>query len=273
MTTPTPWPAGVTVREQEPLARHSPWRVGGPCDAWVVVHTPGALGPTLTLLRDRGWSRTLLGAGTRTIFRDNGVAGAVVRLGASFCSVEASPGELRVGGATPLAIVASRVAQASWRRLLNAPGSVAASVLNDPGWEPWVVSVTAHTRGHDRDIGLDELRAKPGNAVVTSVLIRTYADAAPPLSGHGKANPPTPVSGWFVVEKGSELRGVLVRANIGGVRLRDVAIPEVAPEELVNLGQTTARELALLQRSVIDRVHQVTGVEITDRMRWIGRQG
>ncbi|HMV69981.1 MAG TPA: hypothetical protein PKA64_24285 [Myxococcota bacterium] len=113
---------------------------------------------------------------------------------------------------------------------------------------------------------LAELRARGGQAIVTEVRLRRGADAAPPDVG-------LPTS-WYLPGKGSrfaELRRLLRRSALGDVRLRDVAVPSVCPELLVNLGDATAKDLALVHRSVVERVHQVTGLELGDRMRWVGR--
>src|SRR5690606_8547817 len=64
---------GLVVREGERLARHTAWRTGGPCDAFLLVNRREALPAALELCRARGWSRTVLGAGTRTVVRDGGV--------------------------------------------------------------------------------------------------------------------------------------------------------------------------------------------------------
>ncbi len=256
------WPEGVTVREHEPLARHSPWRVGGPCDAWVVVHRREALTGVLSLARDLGWSRAIVGAGTRTVFRDLGLSGMVMRLGHAFSEVVQDGDSWIAGAGASLAVLAARVP--GWDALRLAPGSVGGSLISDPGWDAWVDGVWVHARGSEREIGVEELRTRNANGLVTAVRIRPVAAPAPGTDA---------VAGWFGIEKGLDLRGVLRRANMGGVRLRDVWIPEVAPELLVNLGGASAKDLALLQRSAMDRLMQVSGVEITDRMRWVGRQG
>lgn len=48
------FPDGVVVRRDEPLARHLPWRVGGRCDAYVVVHEAEALAGAVAACREAG---------------------------------------------------------------------------------------------------------------------------------------------------------------------------------------------------------------------------
>jgi UDP-N-acetylenolpyruvoylglucosamine reductase len=49
-----------------------------------------------------------------------------------------------------------------------------------------------------------------------------------------------------------------------------VAIPAEAPELMVNLGGGTARDLGLLQRSVLDRIQRERGVTLESRMHFRG---
>jgi UDP-N-acetylenolpyruvoylglucosamine reductase len=67
------------------------------------------------------------------------------------------------------------------------------------------------------------------------------------------------------------VRTALLDASLGGVRLRQVLIPAVAPEIMVNLGGATAADLALVERSVVDRVKRLQGIELEPRVRWAGR--
>ena len=54
------------------------------------------------------------------------------------------------------------------------------------------------------------------------------------------------------------------------VRLRKVAVPRAAPDLLVNLGSGTARDLTLLHKSLVDRIHRERGVELRSGLRWAG---
>ena len=54
------------------------------------------------------------------------------------------------------------------------------------------------------------------------------------------------------------------------VRLRQAAIPVAAPELLVNLGGSTAADLALLSKSAYDRIRKIRGEVVESRARWFG---
>jgi UDP-N-acetylmuramate dehydrogenase len=72
-------PAGA-VYEQEPLARHTTFQVGGPADWLVHVASVDQLTRVLAAARDAKVPLTLLGGGSNIVASDEGVRGVVVRL-------------------------------------------------------------------------------------------------------------------------------------------------------------------------------------------------
>lgn len=255
------WPDGVVVRRGEPLARHLPWRVGGPCDAWIVVHRREALADTIACCREEGWNRTVLGTGSRVVVRDGGLAGAVIRLGLGFDGVTDDGDAAWVGAATPLARVAALLGEAG-ARLRHAPGTLGGSLACDPGWEPWLDRVRVVGRGAEKEAAWSEV-GPLGSVVITAARIRRSVAAPPPGPRFGHT--------WFVAPEDADPAVSIREASLAGTRLRGVLLPSVAPSLLVNVGGADARDLHLIQRSVIERVATLRGVTLTDRMQWMGR--
>jgi UDP-N-acetylmuramate dehydrogenase len=259
---------GVVIRRDEPLDRHTAWRTGGPCAAFVVVHRREALPEALAALRAEGLSIAILGAGTRTVVRDGGVAGAIVRLGTGFASIEPDGDAVDVGAAVPVpALRAWAVARGlSGLERIAAVGSVGASVALDAGWEAVAERVGFTSRGREKTGTVAELR-EAGRTVITGVRLRLKTEGAVDEAPSG--------SPWFAIARGvagrALVREVLERASLAGVRLREALIPEAEPDMLANLGSATARDLQLLHQCAVDRVAAHTGVELSGRMAWIGR--
>lgn len=250
---------GFVVRRDEPLAAHLPLRLGGPCDAWIVVLARDGVAAAFAWIREQGLARTVLGSGSRVVARDGGLAGAVVRLGPAFATiVEAEDGALEVGAATPLALVARRM---GWDGLRFAPGTLGASLACDDGWGPFVERVRVVGRGAEKAVPYAD--AVPvGSTVITAATLRP-----------GRGRPPTvrPLHGAWVVPGGDVADDVLREARLGGTRLRGILAPEAAPSMFVNLGGGEVRDLVLLQKTIADRVLSARGVEIVDRYQWLGR--
>ena len=71
---------GRRVAADEPLARHTSLRVGGPADALVRVDAAGELEVLAALCAAHATPLHVLGAGFNTLVRDGGIRGVVVRL-------------------------------------------------------------------------------------------------------------------------------------------------------------------------------------------------
>lgn len=250
---------GFSVRRDEPLARHSPWRVGGPVEAFLQVDTREGLAGAVALCREAGWSRWVLGAGTRTVFRDGGLAGAVIRLGADFMHLhDEGDGTVLAGAALPLSALASRVPGLDPRH----PGSLGASIAADDGWDPWIHSVSWVGRGAERTTDLDELRAKGKGAVVTAARVRRDVTAPPPR---------IPAVAWWRGDDGEPVDAGLRRAGLADARLRTWCIPAATPSCLVNLGDGSLKDALLLHRSVVERAQREQGLALTLGLAAVGK--
>lgn len=258
-------PLGFVLRRDEPMARHSPWRVGGPVEAYMVVTRRDGLADALSVCREHQWKRNVIGAGTRTVFRDGGSSGVVLRLGSAFAGVTEVEQGWWIGAAAPLSLIGSRFVGGSPKTTLSPlrflPGSVGASLALDEGWEPWVESVKWIQRSQEHTCPLHEVPGK-GSVVFTEVLIRR--------TPREKARPPAVPHGWFKTED-DDAADLLRDTGLSATRLRGVLLPEAEPDVLVNLGDGTSKDFALLQKSIVEKIQDKRGVALQDAMTWIGR--
>ena len=72
--------AGLPFSEQEPLAPHTTFRIGGAARFWLTPKNISQLREILALCRAHGVRRYLLGNGSNTLFSDEGFDGAVIDL-------------------------------------------------------------------------------------------------------------------------------------------------------------------------------------------------
>lgn len=265
----------LSVRLAEPVARHSAWRTGGPCEVWVVAHDVDGVSEVVADCRTAGWKLTVLGAGTRTVFRDGPIQGAVLRLGTGFCELARDGERFEVGAAYPVSALVA--AAAAWSRtgleaMACGAGTVGAAVLHDDGWEGVVEAVTVVRRDKPVDVDLAEARSK--KPLVLGARLRLAEDDPAKIARRTRdawrAGRPSPCSSWYENPKRGSLRTLLGAVRLPMVRLRQVAIPAAAPELLVNLGEGTAADLQLLHKSAIERVSKVRGEELRSRIRWLG---
>jgi UDP-N-acetylmuramate dehydrogenase len=267
--------SALSVRLGEPVARHSAWRTGGPCDVWVVAHDVEALAEVVADCRAASWKLTVLGAGTRTVFRDGPIQGAVLRLGTGFSALAVEGERFDVGAGHPVAALVAAAAAAGRtgvEPMACGAGSVGAALLHDGGWDDLVEAVTVVRRDKPVEVELAEAKAK--KPIVLGARLRLGEDEPAKIARRTRdawrAGRPSPCSSWYENPRRGSLRTLLGAVRLPMVRLRQVAIPAAAPELLVNLGEGTAADLQLLHKSAIERVSKVRGEELRSRIRWLG---
>jgi UDP-N-acetylenolpyruvoylglucosamine reductase len=129
--------ASATVREQEPLARHTTLRVGGAADLYVEPASEADLAATLEFCLSQGLPYFLLGRGSNLLVRDGGFRGVVICLmQPAFSRVEVEGPRLRCGAGAKLKLVAHAAKQhalAGLEFLEGIPGSVGGALRMNAG--------------------------------------------------------------------------------------------------------------------------------------------
>ncbi|HHW43033.1 MAG TPA: FAD-binding protein, partial [Desulfotomaculum sp.] len=69
------------VRFDEPMARHTTWRIGGPADVLVEPAGINELARLLAWVRAREVPLFIMGNGSNLLVRDGGIRGVVVKIG------------------------------------------------------------------------------------------------------------------------------------------------------------------------------------------------
>ena len=97
---------GCTCLVQEPMSKHTTFRIGGPADLLVTAGTIGQLRGLVRLCRETETPVYLLGKGSNLLGSDEGIRGVVISLGGEFTSVSRE-GEngIRCGAGASLASV------------------------------------------------------------------------------------------------------------------------------------------------------------------------
>ena len=124
------------VRQQEPMAAHTTFRVGGPADVFVTVSEEEQLRKILKYLDLTGWSYFLLGCGSNLLVSDRGYRGVVIRLDGAFGGVRVDGRRITAGSSALLSQVARAACENSLYGLEFAsgiPGSVGGGVRMNAG--------------------------------------------------------------------------------------------------------------------------------------------
>lgn len=123
----------------EPMSRHTSFRIGGPTDYWVEAEDLEDLKRILKFASDNRLPKKVLGRGTNILVSDEGFRGIIINLrGDYFQKLEFRQEKVIVGAGTLLSRLVSEVAQRSLRGLefaVGIPGTVGGAVAMNAGMQ------------------------------------------------------------------------------------------------------------------------------------------
>jgi len=105
-------PQDGAILADEPLSRHTTWRIGGPARWFCRVLTEEGLARVLAAARAERAPLALLGLGSNVLAADEGFPGFVVRLEGDFLRVVVEGAIVTAGGGAPLGGVCAAAARA-----------------------------------------------------------------------------------------------------------------------------------------------------------------
>ena len=282
------------VLTNEPLARHTSLRVGGPADLFITPADLADLQALLALLSAAGTPWLVIGGGCNLLVRDGGFRGAVISL-KGLARLEQLAGErLDVGAGVPTGLLIRFAAErglSGLEFLAGIPGTAGGALAMNAGAHGEAIlerveTLTTLTGGELSVKGREELAygyrrltLAPGEMVVAATLSLAGGSAAEiegrieaflahrrnaqrigyPNAGSFFKNPPGEQA-WRLID-GAGLRGV----RVGGAQ-----VAQAHANFLVNRGEATARDFLELAASVKARVRETSGIELEEEVRIVG---
>ena len=125
----------LVVYQQEPMKKHTTFRVGGPADLYVCPKKQ-ELPVILGLVKKKGLAVTVIGNGSNLLVGDKGIRGLVIEVGAQMNAVEVQGNILRAQAGALLSQVAAKAATAGLGGMEFAagiPGSMGGAVTMNAG--------------------------------------------------------------------------------------------------------------------------------------------
>src|SRR5438876_2448071 len=122
--------------ENEPLARYTTWRLGGPARYLALPADSEDVVKALDLAQSRGLPWFVLGLGSNLLVKDTGYPGVVVRIGKGLDRFEMKGATAIVGAGLPTPLLARRTAEAGFagvERFIGIPGTVGGGVYMNAG--------------------------------------------------------------------------------------------------------------------------------------------
>lgn len=293
-------PAGTVLRRDEPLARRTTLRVGGPADLYVEPPSESALGTVLELTQLRGIPWFVLGRGSNLLIRDGGIRGVVISLQApAFTTVQILPeNRLGAGAGVPLKTLANTARQAGLTGLEfleGIPGNLGGALrMNAGAMGHWTFDVVHSFRCLDRSGKIHELTAAQAGAhyrgcpmlrnhiALSAVLQGTPADRTAIDERMSSSNtkrwssqPRQPSAGCTFKNPTPETPAGRLIDELGlkGTRIGGAMVSDVHANFFVNLGGATATDVLRLIDLIKARVREARGIELETEVEIVGEEG
>jgi UDP-N-acetylmuramate dehydrogenase len=283
------------VLRNEPMSRHTSWRVGGPADVWFAPSDADDLAAFLQQLPPTV-PLTWVGLGSNLLVRDGGIRGVVISVHGILNALE-RVGELMVRAEAGVACARLGRQCAKWKLgpadfFAGIPGTVGGALaMNAGAWggETWphVAAVEVINRA-----GLRRVRQ-------ASEYGYAYRSITPPAAGEWflaatfrfeprpdasidsirqlleRRHASQPIGEWscgsvFTNPPGSHAAQLIDSAGLKGHRIGGAVVSVKHANFIVNEGRATAADLEALVRHVQATVEQVHGVRLIPEVRVIG---
>ena len=285
------------VYSNEPLARHTTYRIGGPAKYFVQVGSLGALKSIVSACEESDTSWIIMGRGSNLLVSDQGFCGVAITLGRDFrtCRYDEDEHRFYVGAGVALSTVVQEAFHRSLAGLefaVGTPGTVGGALrMNAGSRDSWigerVVSVTSYscTQGFRKRVGAEiewgyrQSSFEPDEIILECELSVTPAD---PFFIRGKMeanlttrrksqtlnfpscgsmfkNPPNASAGALI--EGLGLKGTI----IGGAQ-----ISEQHANFIVNVNNATAEDVLALIRLAQTKVYEAHGIRLQTEVKFVG---
>ncbi len=285
------------IRFEEPMSRHTTYRIGGPARCWVQVNSISALSQILNICARSNMAWVAVGKGSNLLVSDAGYDGVALSLDGDFKKWNFDQDEMKftVGAGTSLA----RIVQAAFHQgvsgmefAVGTPGTLGGALRMNAGTKTeWlgqhVFSLTtfSHESGLHRyrasdiewsyrrsSIPIDEivvecvLSVKPGQGP----MIRATMDGS--LARRKRSQPlDYPSCGSvFKNPEGHSAGALIEQSGLKGTAIGGAQISLKHANFIVNKGNATAEDVVSLIRLVQDKVKQDHGIELQPEVRFLG---
>src|SRR6267378_710850 len=280
--------------ENEPLARHNTWRIGGPARYLAMPADSEDVVRALELAQDRGLPWVVLGLGSNVLVKDGGFPGVVIRLGKGLDRFEMKGATAIVGGGMPTPILARRTAEAGFvgvERFVGIPGTVGGGIFMNAGchgaeFAEVVTEVTVmDAKGKVKQLSRKQISFKYRSSNIEGIVPEAklgLGEEAPAklkeLQGKllrwRKAGTPfdQPCCGsTFTNPGGAKSAGMLIdECGLKGFTIGGAQVSTLHANYFINKGNATATDMLKLIEHVRKTVAKKTGVELALECKVIG---
>lgn len=286
---------GMQLRRDEPMSRHTSWRVGGPADLYFEPASVEELCRFLPQLA-AGTPVTWVGLGSNLLVREGGIRGVVIATHGALGGLERSGElELLVQAGVPCARIARQCAR--WgigpaEFFAGIPGTLGGALSMNAGafggetWQHVVAVQVVNRRGElmwrpasDYQVAYRSVIGPEKDEWFVAARLRFAAqpgasqDSIRDLLTRRKASQPIgqPSCGSvFRNPPGDHAARLIEAAGLKGMRMGGAQVSEKHANFIINTGSATPSEIEALIMLVRDTVQEKFGIQLTPEVRIVG---
>lgn len=284
------------IKINEPMKKHTSFRVGGPAKVFITIHSEEILAKIMAALKERALPYFVLGNGSNLLVSDKGYDGVMIYLGEEFAAIEITENKIKAGAAAFLGKVARKALEAELTGLEFAagiPGSLGGgAVMNAGAYGGELSQVVNRIRAMDDEgnvvvLEKEELamgyrtsifKTKPYIILEVEMELKkgSYAEILGKMEEYTKARIEKqpleyPSAGsTFKRPEGYFAGKLIMDAGLRGFTVGDAQVSEKHCGFVINKGNATATEIRTLMDDVSKEVKKQFGVELEPEVILLG---
>ena len=284
----------LELRLNEPMAKHTSFRIGGGAEVMAFPKQPEELAELLKLSALLDCKCAILGAGTNVLAPDAGLSGLVICLKDCLDGMQKlSDTRIRVMAGVTMSrasVFAANLGMSGLEFAHGIPGSIGGGVYMNAGAYGGEICQVCHRvqvmdrQGNTRWLSREEMAfsyrhsvlEETGDIVICAEFTLTPAEPEAikarmkELIGKRSASQPLDLPSAGSVFKrpvGGYAAALIDAAGLKGFRVGNAAISEKHAGFAVNLGGATADDVKALLKTVSDRVFEQSGIRLEPEIR------
>ena len=280
----------------EPMCRHTTFRIGGPADYFLVPESYGQIREILNICREENLPYFILGNGSNLLVSDLGYRGVIIQIFRNSNQISVEGEKIRAGAGALLSAIAAAAKNASLTGFEFAggiPGTIGGAVVMNAGayggeLKDVLCEVTVMTKdGEILTIPAEKLELgyrtsiikKAGYLVLEAVRSLKKGDPEKiaaymkELSQMRISKQPLeyPSAGsTFKRPQGYFAGKLIMESGLRGYRVGGAQVSEKHCGFVINTGNACARDVKDLMDDVIERVYEKFGVTLEPEVKFLG---
>ena len=283
--------------ENEPMKKHTTFKIGGPADMYVSIGSIDELSEIIKLAKETQTPYTVIGNGSNILVSDNGIRGLVIEIGSNLAYCEADGDKIYAQAGALLSKIASLAAANSlsgMEEISGIPGTLGGGIFMNAGayggeiknviknvtyvnTDGEIITVT----GDECDFGYRQSIFTDGKKFIVSAELDLKKDDKSAILDRmadfrkrrcDKQPLAYPSAGSTFKRPEGYFAGALIeQAGLKGYRIGGAQVSDLHAGFIINCGDATAKDVLDLISYVQKTVYDKFGVMLEPEVRLLGK--